>query len=88
MSLFPSHSYEQYYQSIRRCWRYGQTRDVNVEIVSTEGEADVLGNLKRKSAAAEAMFADMVAAIGQARTIAVSDRSLDGAVALPSWMGV
>ncbi len=56
MSMFPSHSYEQYYQSIRRCWRYGQKRPVDVHIVTTHGEADVLGNLQRKSAAADRMF--------------------------------
>jgi hypothetical protein len=56
MSMFPSHSYEQYYQSVRRCWRYGQTRDVRVDIVTTQGEADVLGNLQRKAAAADRMF--------------------------------
>src|SRR5207237_8804485 len=38
VSVFPSHSYEQYYQAIRRCWRFGQTRPVRVEIVATDGE--------------------------------------------------
>lgn len=60
MSVFPSHSYEQYYQAVRRCWRFGQTRDVIVDIVTTQGEADVLGNLKRKSEAADRMFAALV----------------------------
>lgn len=60
LSCFPSHSYEQYYQSVRRCWRFGQTREVTVEVVSTEGEADVLGNLRRKSDAADKMFSFMV----------------------------
>ena len=59
MSVFPSHSYEQYYQAIRRCWRYGQTRDVTVHVVTTHGEADVLGNLQRKAAAADQMFSIM-----------------------------
>jgi len=59
LSVFPSHSYEQYYQAVRRCWRYGQTRDVNVHVITTQGEADVLGNLQRKAAAADQMFAYM-----------------------------
>jgi hypothetical protein len=60
MSFFPSHSYEQYYQAVRRCWRYGQTRPVVVDVITTAGEADVLGNLKRKSDAAVKMFEAMV----------------------------
>jgi hypothetical protein len=59
LSVFPSHSYEQYYQAVRRCWRYGQTRDVTVHVVTTKGEADVLGNLQRKAEAADRMFAFM-----------------------------
>jgi hypothetical protein len=34
-TFFPSHSYEQYYQGVRRCWRFGQERPVVVDIVST-----------------------------------------------------
>lgn len=60
MSFFPSHSYEQYYQAVRRCWRFGQTRPVTVDIVTTEGESDVMQNLQRKSEAADRMFALMV----------------------------
>jgi hypothetical protein len=43
---------------VRRCWRFGQTRPVVVDVVTTEGEADVLGNLKRKADAADVMFSD------------------------------
>jgi hypothetical protein len=47
---FPSHSFEQYYQAVRRCWRFGQKRPVRVDIVTTEGERGVLANLQRKAA--------------------------------------
>lgn len=57
---FASHSYEQYYQSIRRCWRFGQTRPVTVDIVSTEGEKSLRDNMKRKSDAAAKMFEMLV----------------------------
>ena len=60
LSMFPSHSYEQYYQAIRRCWRFGQTSRVSVDIVTTKGEGDVLQNLQRKSAQADRMFAALV----------------------------
>ena len=60
LSVFPSHSYEQYYQAVRRCWRYGQTRPVVVDVVSTAGEGNVLGNLQRKAEAADRMFTALV----------------------------
>lgn len=59
-TFFPSHSYEQMYQAIRRCWRFGQERQVVVDIVSSEGEAGVLDNLQAKADASEAMFANLV----------------------------
>ena len=57
---FPTHSYEGYYQSIRRCWRFGQRRQVISDIVTTEGEKDVLANLQRKGVAADKMFSDLI----------------------------
>lgn len=61
VTFFPSHSYEQYYQGVRRCWRFGQTRPVRVDVVSTEGEQQVLKNLQRKAAQADRMFSNLVA---------------------------
>ena len=60
MTFFPSHSFEQYYQGVRRCWRFGQTRKVYVDVVTSEGEAGVLANMNRKASQAETMFARMV----------------------------
>lgn len=57
---FPSHSYEQYYQAVRRCWRFGQTQEVRVDIVATEGEVEVQKSLQRKSAQADLMFTELV----------------------------
>lgn len=63
MTVFPSHSYEQFYQSIRRCWRFGQDREVTVDVVTTEGESRVLMNMMRKDKAAADMFAGLVTAM-------------------------
>lgn len=41
-------SYEAYYQAVRRCWRFGQTRDVHVHIFASKAEGAVVANLKRK----------------------------------------
>ena len=70
IAMFPSHSYEQYYQGIRRCWRYGQTKPVRVDIVTTEGESRVLANLQRKAAQADQMFTRLVAAMTHAMGLA------------------
>jgi hypothetical protein len=41
-------SYEAYYQAVRRCWRFGQSRDVHVHIFASKAEGSVVANLKRK----------------------------------------
>ena len=66
---FASHSYEQTYQSIRRCYRYGQQRGVKVDTVATEGEVRVLDNMRRKARQAEDMFAKLVEAMQMANRI-------------------
>lgn len=60
MTYFPSHSFEQYYQSTRRCWRYGQKCNVEVHCISTEGQRGVLDSLREKAKAAGAMFEALV----------------------------
>ena len=59
-TFFPSHSFEQWYQAIRRCWRFGQKNPVRVDVISSEGESGVVSNLNRKAEAAEKMFARLV----------------------------
>jgi hypothetical protein len=56
---FPSHSWEQYYQAVRRCLRFGQLHAVDVHMVSTEGEHHVLKNLQRKASQADGMFTSL-----------------------------
>ena len=56
-----SDSYEQFYQATRRCWRYGQEHDVNVHIIISEAEMNVLENIKKKQALMDAMQNNMVA---------------------------
>jgi len=59
-TFFPSHSFEQFYQSVRRSWRYGQEHDVRVGIISSDGNAGVLANMKRKAANADKLFEQLV----------------------------
>lgn len=69
ITFFPSHSFEQYYQGVRRCWRFGQKNPVTVDIVTTEGEQGVLRNLQRKADQADKMFSNLVAEMNSAMAI-------------------
>jgi len=82
---FPSHSFEQYYQSIRRCWRFGQERVVYVDIVTTEGEQDVLKNLHRKKEQAEEMFGNLVKEMNKEIGIKITDDHKNQ-MRVPSWL--
>lgn len=53
-------SFEQVFQAIRRFWRFGQTKPVNVHFIAAETEGAVVANLRRKEADAERMAAAMV----------------------------
>lgn len=56
-----SDSYEQFYQAVRRCWRFGQTKTVNVWIVTSDIEGAVVENIRRKESDAARMASEMVA---------------------------
>lgn len=58
-----SDSYEQYYQGIRRCWRFGQTRAVEATIVVSDAERAIVENVRRKEARADAMATELLAAM-------------------------
>lgn len=55
-----SDSYEQYYQAIRRCWRFGQKRQVNVHIITASTEGSIVENIRRKESDATKMAERMV----------------------------
>ena len=55
-----SHSFEQWYQAVRRCWRFGQKRPVDVWAISSDLEGAVKANLERKERDAALMIAEMV----------------------------
>ncbi len=85
MTMFPSHSFEQYYQSVRRCWRFGQKREVVVDMITTEGQKDVLLNLRRKAEAANQMFSSLVAFMNDSQKVARSDYKSES-IAVPAWL--
>jgi hypothetical protein len=85
VTFFPSHSFEQYYQAVRRCWRFGQTRPVRVDVITTEGERGVMRNLQRKAEQADAMFSRLVEEMNAALAIERAGRSTEK-MGVPPWL--
>jgi hypothetical protein len=85
MTFFPSHSFEQYYQGVRRCWRFGQHRPVTVDIVTTEGEGRVMKNLQRKAVQADEMFTRLIAEMNNATNF-TNTLNLNKKERIPSWL--
>lgn len=85
VTYFPSDSFEQYYQSVRRCWRFGQKRPVTVDLITTEGGDSILKNMKRKSDQADAMFSNLVNQMNNA--IAIDRKNnMTNNLELPKWL--
>lgn len=74
-----SDSYEAYYQAIRRCYRFGQTKPVKVRIVLADVESEILGNVKRKEEEAANLARRIVEAVRdyEREEIGMSERQRD-----------
>lgn len=88
-----SDSWEAYYQAIRRCWRFGQTREVFVHVFASELEGNVVANLKRKDEAAlrmaeqlSAWTRDAVAAEVRGATRETNTYAPAKALEVPAWL--
>lgn len=88
-----SYSYEQYYQAIRRCLRFGQQRQVHAHVVMAEGEAAILKANERKQKQHQEMQQAMRDAINQSHELAaITDdvrlKQFEGQkkVEAPSWL--
>lgn len=87
-----SDSWEQFYQAVRRCWRYGQKMPVHVHIVSADIEGGVLANIKRKEMQHKQLKAEMIE-IMRDKTLAQLGKSSqekanynnDKKMGVPSW---
>lgn len=71
-----SDSYEQFYQAVRRCWRFGQTETVEVYVITAETEGAVVSNIKRKERDAMEMAENMVEHMKDLNTEAVHGASV------------
>lgn len=90
-----SHSYEQTYQAIRRCWRFGQKRRVTVNVIRSEADQGIVANYRRKEAAAARMaqaMSEHAAAVlredlGTASAREWNDYSPAVPMDVPAWVG-
>lgn len=55
-----SDSYEKYYQAVRRCWRFGQEKEVDVYIIASETEGSVVKNIQRKEKESNEMMNQLI----------------------------
>lgn len=78
-------SFEQWYQAVRRCWRFGQQHEVVVDVITTEGQKDVLLNLQRKAKAADEMFNALIRLMHEASGIKRNEL-IQPEVVLPQWL--
>lgn len=84
MTYFPTHSFEQYYQAVRRSWRFGQKSPVTVDLITTEGGKTARDNLARKGSQADEMFSELVGHMNNAAR--VDPYVYDKEVELPAWL--
>lgn len=91
-----SHSYEQTYQAVRRCWRFGQPKTVHVHTISANTEGPVIENYRRKEADAARLGEEMALHVldsVRADVIGCSKREWNSygantAMTIPSWLDV
>lgn len=85
MTYFSDHSFEKYYQSVRRCYRFGQKEKVTVDMISTQSESGIGRNLSRKSKQAQEMFTQLIKLMNDGLTID-NRTSFTKPTNLPTWL--
>jgi len=63
--FFPTYSYEQYYQAIRRFWRFGQNNEVNIDMVISDGQTSVLESIQKKTEKAKQLHTNLTKNVNQ-----------------------
>lgn len=81
---FVDHSYEKFYQCVRRCWRFGQKRPVTLDVIATEGEVNVRKNMDRKEALASQMFDSVIKYMNDALSVRKNENTSPAEV--PQWL--
>lgn len=83
-TYFPTYSYEQYYQSIRRFWRFGQTRNVFVDLVLSDGQSRIMQSLIVKKNKANQMFEKLTKETNS--DFKIKTKGFDKPVTIPNFL--
>ena len=81
--FFPTYSYEQYYQAVRRFWRFGQTKDVTIDVVVSDGQTRVLAALQQKTDKAIELYKNLTENVN--RQFTITQREFDKKVIKPKF---
>ncbi len=83
-TYFPTYSYEQYYQAIRRFWRFGQKNPVNVDLILSDGQTRIMESLMVKKEKATEMFENLTQQTNSDFTI--TSKQFDKQIIKPSFI--
>lgn len=82
--FFPTWSYEQYYQAIRRFWRFGQKKEVVCDMVISEGQERVMEALEQKTQKAIELYGNLVASANQ--DFSITSKEFNKSIKLPEFL--
>ena len=83
-TYFPTYSYEQYYQAIRRFWRFGQLRPVIVDLILSDGQTRIMDTLQAKRIKAEQMFEHLTNNVND--ILEIEARQITNNITLPDFL--
>jgi hypothetical protein len=83
-TYFPTYSYEQYYQAIRRFWRFGQTKPVNVDLILSDGQIKIMESLMVKKDKAIQMFENLIKQTNE--TFVITKKAFDKEIIFPNFI--
>jgi flagellar hook protein FlgE len=83
-TYFPTYSYEQYYQAIRRFWRFGQMREVFVDLILSDGQTKIMESLMVKKDRAMNMFENLTKQVNS--DFKMESKEFDKQIKLPAFL--
>jgi hypothetical protein len=83
-TYFPTYSYEQYYQAIRRFWRFGQTKPVTVDLILSDGQVKIMESLLVKKDKAVKMFDQLTKNVNT--KFDITKKGFDKQIILPTFI--
>ncbi len=86
LSYFPTWSHEQFYQAIRRCWRFGQERAVTVNLVYSEAEGNILSGMLRKERQSSEIYDGILRHMSEYQKEQKLDCNENVEIELPEWL--